>query len=83
MNETPKAEKPRGFVCPECVGFRLVVYRTKRPTKSRIIRYRQCSACGYREATEERFARVLKRRKDKPAKEEVQGCTSDPTSAAA
>ncbi|HEY1191923.1 MAG TPA: hypothetical protein VGE74_30110 [Gemmata sp.] len=61
-----KTEKPRGFVCPDCVGFRLLeVYRTRRPARGRVVRYRQCSACGYREATEERTTRMLAPKKDK------------------
>lgn len=58
-----QSEKPRGFYCPECRGVRLELYRTHSPAKGRIVRYRVCSVCGYRVATEERVARVLKRKK--------------------
>ncbi|HEY1186928.1 MAG TPA: hypothetical protein VGE74_04690 [Gemmata sp.] len=74
----PTDPKPRGFVCPECVGVRLAVYRTRRPRRGLIVRYRECSACGYREATEEQCARILK-----PKKIGVQNCTPTSDSAAA
>lgn len=86
MSDAPKAEKPRGFTCPDCRGVRLFVYRTQSPAKGRVVRYRACSACGYRVATEERVARVLNRKKraSKAAKKEpVQIYTSTSDSRAA
>ena len=51
---TPPAPSVKGFTCPDCRGVRLFVYRTRRPAAGRIVRYRQCSACGFRLVTEER-----------------------------
>lgn len=44
----------RGFACPECSGVRLFVYRTRRPARGLVVRYRECAACGFRVVTEER-----------------------------
>lgn len=59
MADTPAPLKIRGITCPNCVGSRLDVYKTRRPCNGKVVRYRKCSACGYRCSTEERKLRVL------------------------
>lgn len=53
MGDAPR-RPPRGFLCPQCAGVRLVVYRTRRPARGLVVRYRECPTCGFRAVTEER-----------------------------
>jgi Zn ribbon nucleic-acid-binding protein len=59
----PDAADLTGFTCPQCRGHRLAVYRTRRPCPGRVVRYRECSACGYREVGKESKSHVLPKRK--------------------
>lgn len=54
-SETP----PSTFTCATCKGAPLVIYKTRRPTASTIIRYRRCDRCGYRCSGLERPLRAL------------------------
>lgn len=55
-------QKPRptvkGFACENCKGHRLHVIDTERPMAGLVVRYRECSACGYRIVTEERLSKT-------------------------
>jgi hypothetical protein len=57
--EKPRGLRLRGFTCPHCRGVRLFVYRTRRPCAGKIVRYRQCSVCGFRTTTEEKLGHAL------------------------
>lgn len=64
MSEPKSPPALKGFGCPECKGHRLFVTDTERPMPGLVVRFRECSACGYRVVTEERVAkaRATKRR---------------------
>jgi DNA-directed RNA polymerase subunit RPC12/RpoP len=51
------SSNPKGLFCPECRGQRLVTTTTRRVCAGVTIRYRRCSACGFRIVTEEKLAK--------------------------
>lgn len=50
--DRPPSPRPRGIVCPDCLG-RLAVVCTKCPCPGVRIRHRVCTACGLRLVTRE------------------------------
>ncbi len=50
-----------GIHCPDCRNVRLFVVKTRRPSSDRIVRTRECSACGLRIVTQEKVVSVRRR----------------------
>lgn len=47
----------RGFVC---CGLTMIVFATRNPAASLVVRYRKCPVCDRRTATEERISKTRK-----------------------
>jgi transcriptional regulator NrdR family protein len=61
--DDPKpAPTPKGLFCPDCRGERLFVVKARKPCPGKLVRSRECSACGLRVTTVESIRAVRPRR---------------------
>lgn len=65
----PAAPSARGIVCARCRG-RLSVYCVRKPCAGKVVRYRECEACGYRCVTVEKISHTPKVKHGVPTNDE-------------